>query len=65
MACLLINKAMAWGMNEQTAGRLRKTSAFIPTTTERQATTTWQLVVQARTQRREYQKSPMQEIGTL
>jgi len=40
MAHLLISKRMAWGMNEQTAGRLRKTSAFIPTTTERQTTTT-------------------------
>jgi len=65
MAHLLISKRMAWGMNEQTAGHLRKTSAFIPTTTKRQTTTTWQLVAQAQTQRREYQKSRMQEMGTL
>jgi len=65
MAHLLISKAMTWGMNEQTAGRLRKTSAFIRRTTEKQTTTTWQLVAQAQTQRREYQKSHMQEMGTL
>ena len=65
MAPLLLSKAAAWGMKEQTAGCLRKTSAFIPTTTERQTTTTWQLVPQVQTPRREHPQPRPRETGTL